>query len=423
VEDMTSLLKIFRRAASPSTSTLHSLLTAHGVDIYKAQVEGSRSLSSPLLAAWLRQLEDEGLALSSEKCFHLTWGNVYALMSHVGHASELEMLELPQMKQVRPALHSSGSLDDATFSISISSWQIGEETVASAELVGAVLSAEDDTLLLPPAVWRLVEEVLAFAQRSEKERNGQAHRLAWGRIRGLAIEAGAKLDGFLHKTVVLTPERLNIGLRKNALDGDTVIEVQPTFTGAPDGWLSKFDFHSSVQQRYEFATSDGIVQVVISPKVRTVLEEIKRLPNRRVAGARAQAFVLNPYAALGEDAGTVIDEEQFESARASAELDYERFLPLFERDGLGYPTRVGLLVESASSQGPTSSETVWLNDKELAKFCSCLAGRPRAQTPVAWMAGVRLRTARRDWSPPCRTGIRVGSSERAAIGHHACPGA
>nr|WP_284502831.1 SNF2-related protein [Caballeronia sp. AZ10_KS36] len=97
------------------------------------------------------------------------------------------------------------------------------------------------------------------------------------------------------------------------------------------------------------------------------------MPGRRVAGSRAQAFLLNPYAALGADAVDVIEESQFERAREDAGLDYERFVPTFERDAAGYPLRVGLLVESAVASGPTSSKTHWLDDDQLSKFVGALS--------------------------------------------------
>jgi hypothetical protein len=111
---------------------------------------------------------------------------------------------------------------------------------------------------------------------------------------------------------------------------------------------------------------------MVTPQVRTVLQEIKRLPGRRVAGSRAEAFLLNPYATLGADAVAVIEEDQFEKAREDAGIHYERFSPTFVRDVGGYPTQVGLLIESATSQGPATSETCWLDDVELQQFVSAL---------------------------------------------------
>lgn len=381
---VTSMLKLFRRTKN-EPSSWHQRFTSQGVEIHSSKQHDSIGLDSALLRAWLTQVEEEGFAQRNEGTYHLAWDAIYSLKEHSGHADALAMLRLPKEKAARVVLKSHGSLEDASFSISIGSWEIDGETAEDAQLTGPILSEGQRLVMLERATWSLVKEVLAFAQRMESDRNGQSHRLAWGRIRALAMAAGAKLDGFLHKTVVLTPEKLNIGIRKVNVGDDSVIEVQPTFDGAPDEWLAKFDFHSSVQPRYDFPTADGVVQVIVAPKVRTVLEEVKRLPSRRVAGVRAQAFVLNPYAALGEDAIDVIDEEQFEAARASAGLVYERFLPLFERDALDYPTRVGLLVESASSSGPTSSEEVWLNDKALAGLCASLRGAiERGYLLLAW---------------------------------------
>jgi len=368
-----SIFKVFRQGEQKPSRAWHVREVEEGVFILSAPGEDTRSLDSqPLLDGWLCQLEDEGLARPVEAGFAVTWHTLYELRRHPDHSQALGMLGLPEAATSVPALTSRGSLEDETFSIAVAGWRTEGQPLDEARVEGALLLHRGERALLTPAVWSLVNEVRAFARRTPEERNGQAHRLAWGRIRRLAMEAGANLDAFLHKTVVLTPEKLAIGIRKIQVADDTVIEVQPTFDGAPDDWIARFDRQSSVQARYDIPTADGIVQVVIGAKVRTVLEEIKRLPNRRVAGARAQAFILNPYAALGEDANSVIDEEQFESARAAAGLDYERFLPQFERDALGYPLKVGLLIETASSTGPTSSEVVWLDDAGLAKFIKAL---------------------------------------------------
>ncbi|HRD97085.1 MAG TPA: SNF2-related protein, partial [Rubrivivax sp.] len=364
-----SVFKLFTRGeGSTPPARWHVRELADGLVVTNTP-EGARPLGpAPMLDGWMSQLEDEGFASQVDGGFAVAWDVLYDLRRHREHAEALAMLALPDVVQASPALSSRGALEDEAFGIAIDGWRIDGHPVSDASLDGAVLQHQGKRSLLSPEAWQLVKEVRAFARRPADERSGQAHRLAWGRIRRLAVEASANLDAFLRKTVVLTPERLAIGIRKVQVAYDTVIEVQPTFDGAPDDWLSRFDRQASVQARYDIATAEGVVQVVISPKVRTVLEEIKRLPGRRVAGARAQAFILNPYAALGEDANAVIDEEQFEAARAAAGLDYERFLPLFERHALGYPLKVGLLIETAPSDGPASSETVWFDDGGLAKF-------------------------------------------------------
>ena len=205
--------------------------------------------------------------------------------------------------------------------------------------------------------------------RDESARNAEAHRRAWSEIRRLALTANARLDDFLLRTVVLTPERLTIGLTKRDIGGTKVIEVVPGFDGAPEEWLKAFDKFNEVPARYDIPTSDGIFQVLIIPEVKTVLQQIKRMPGRRVAGSRAEAFITNPFAALGEDAGHVIDPDQFERAREDAGLLFERFSAHVTRDAMSYPIEVGLLIEQTNLRGPSASELrIFSNDEELVAF-------------------------------------------------------
>lgn len=293
-------------------------------------------------------------------------------MRSPGYDDLAAVLELPPFTDSEVALQSRNALTDDDFSIAVSAWR-SERFGDQPDVVGAMLVRDEHRELMRPEQWELFSEVRAFSRRTPEQRDERLHRQAWGRIRTLALKAGARLDDFLHRSVVLTPERLDIGLRKSApITDDSVIEIQPTFAGAPPGWLERFDNSRKVLDRYDVVTPEGIVQVLITPQVKTVLQEIKRLPLRRVAGSRAQAFVLNPYAALGPDAQDVIDEVQFEAARESAGLSYERFVPLVERDATGYPVRVGLLIESASAAGLARSETEWLTDEALGKFISRL---------------------------------------------------
>lgn len=380
-----SLLGRFKRRDTSTSPTWYAKESEAGLLVVRTPDDARPLEQTPMLDRWLSQLEDDGLACQTDNGFLVTWDALYALQAHREHVQALTMLSLPQVIEATPALRSSGSLEDETFSISIEGWRVGAHRLTDAELIGPVLVHEGQRSLLSQAAWSMVQDIRAFARRPAALKTGQAHRLAWGRIRRLAVAARADLDAFLHKTVVLTPEKLAIGVRRVQVADDTVIEVQPSFDGAPEDWLSRFDKQDSVKSSYDIPTHDGIVQVVICPAVRTVLEEIKRLPDRRVAGARAQAFILNPYAALGADANEVIDETQFEAARAAAGLEYERFLPKFERDALGYPLKVGLLIETASSAGPSSSEILWLDDNALTKFVRALrAALDRHFHLLAW---------------------------------------
>lgn len=365
------MFKIFQKAGPALVPQWRRNWNADGLVI--SQTGSGTHLSDPLLPAYLAQLQDDGYAVESASDLSIGWDSLYEALQSPGYSELPQAFCLPPWTSTRPVLRSSNSLTDTDFSIAIAGWQGDGGSIHDFGTVGPVLSNDEAVELMRPTHWQLFREVIGFARRSPEDRSDLIQRQAWGRIRKLAVAAEARLDDFLHRSVVLTPERLEIGLRKSAqLAGDSVVEIEPLFAGAPPDWLERFDNAREVQDRYDIVTPEGIVQVLITPKVKTVLQEVKRLPLRRVAGSRAQAFVLNPFATLGEDAHDVIDEAQFEHAREQAGLRYERFLPTIERDATDYPLRVGLLIETANASGPASSETVWLTDRELGDFTARL---------------------------------------------------
>jgi hypothetical protein len=365
------MFNFFQKTGSNSARPWRRDSNAEGLII--SQAESGTNLPDPLLPAYLAQLRDDGYAVSAGATLAISWDSLYEALESPGYTDLPQVLNLPPWTANRPILRSSNSLTDTDFSIAIAGWQRDGGAILHFNTVGPVLKNDDALELMRSPHWELFKEVIGFALRSPGQRTDLAHRQAWGRIRKLALAADARVDDFLYRSVVLTPERLEIGLRKSAqLAGDSVVEIEPLFAGAPADWLERFDSAREVQDRYDIVTPEGIVQVLIAPKVKTVLQEVKRLPLRRVAGSRAQAFILNPFATLGEDARDVIDEAQFEQAREHAGLQYERFVPTLERNAAGYPLKVGLLIETANASGPASSETFWLTDAELGDFISRL---------------------------------------------------
>jgi len=330
-------------------------------------------LDSATLIGYLEQLIDDGLATEQSEEVLLSWDALYVALERPAYQDLFSVLRLPPFTGARPALRSKGALTDREFAISIGGWRKDGQSAFDGELLGPLLLDGPNAELMPPMQWELFAAVLGFARRPDAERTEMAQRAAWGRIRRLAIDADARLDDFLLRTVVLTPGRLSIRLRKStAVADDKVLEVIPGFEDEPDGWLAAFDRNREVRERYDLVTAEGIVQVLITPQVRTVLHEIKRLENRRVAGSRAQAFLSNPFATLGPDAIEVIDPDQFERARDEAGLHYERFSPLIERDATGDPERAGLLIEVADSTGLVSSEIQWFDIADLDDFIAAL---------------------------------------------------
>jgi Holliday junction resolvase len=362
---------LFSKKTTTTDNSWCRSLTDQGVHVGRA-VNGE-PLHSELLPGYLAQLVDDGLADDTAgEDLLVSWPSIYSALRNPGYDELSFVLQLPPFTKSDVLLQSSNSLTDSDFSIAVAGWR-SEKPGYQPEVAGALLVSDEQTELMRFEQWELFSAIRDFARRSPEQRDERHHRQAWGRIRTLALKANAQLDDFLYRSVVLTPERLDIELRKSSpIAGDSVIEIEPTFTGAPPSWLERFDKAKEVLDRYDIATTEGIVQIVITPQVKTVLQEVKRLPLRRVAGSRAQAFILNPYAALGPDANDVINEEQFEKAREQAGLQYECFVPIIEQTASGYPLHVGLLIESANAAGPVTSETVWLNDQKLGEFVSRL---------------------------------------------------
>lgn len=314
--------------------------------------------------ALLDQLTDEGLADHTDGGHRFSWPQLYVLLEDPEAVRELAVIGLPPTIDAAPRLISRGSLTDTNFAVAMESWfDRGGGHLNGARLHFGALEIGGKPHLLPPATWRLVERIRRFGQRSPEERHERQQRRAWGEIRRLALDAGARLDDFLFRTVVLTPERLQLALRRSGkLD---LVEVEPWFEGAPTDWLEAFDKATQVRERYDLPTRDGIVQIMISPDVETVLREIKRMPGRRVAGQRAQAFLLNPVAALGPDASEVIDTDQFEAAKQDAGITFDRFAAVTpETHGDG---ALGLLVTSGCGDAIETQE-IMLEELDVGDF-------------------------------------------------------
>lgn len=314
--------------------------------------------------ALLDQLADDGLADRINDGHRMSWAQLFVLLEDKEAAAELAILDLPPSTPIVPKIVSRKSLTDRDFSVAIDGWvDMDRRHVSGAKLRGGVLEIDDEVRLPAPSVWTLVERIRRFARRPESDRGEAEQRRAWGEIRRLALAAGSTLDDFLYRTVVLTPGRLQIALRRS--EGLGLVEIEPWFEGAPADWLEVFDRSGQVRDRYDIPTPEGIIQVMISPEVGTVLREVKRMPGRRVAGERAQAFLLNPIAALGPDAAAVVDEEQFEEAKQQAGIVFERFAAVTpETHGEG---ALGLLITSGSGERLETRE-VMFEEADVIEF-------------------------------------------------------
>lgn len=344
------------------------------------------------LAMLLGQLEEEGFAEQAANSVKLGWQDFYRLAASPEHCASVSVLKLPPMEQWRPALSSKDTLSDASFAVSIAGWldPTGQTPQGNVAIEGAVIKAGNRVSLLPESAWRVVESVAQFWARPQSERAADSNRRAWSAIRSHAAAAGAVMTDFLRKTVVLTPERLRIGMRNGSVGGANVVEVQPGFDGAPERWLEMFDRLNEVPERYDIPDGNGIVHVMLSPAVRTVLREIRKMPGRRIAGDRAEAFLRNPFATLGPDACTVIDPAQFEQAREDAGIPFARFTARVLRDEKGYPYGCSLLVEELVLGEINSDELRFEGQQDLEKFLAKLEARIAASAQCCHWQGYDL---------------------------------
>lgn len=355
--------------------------------IYKSdQDAGAEWLSKPYsfdtdweTVSLLSQLEEEGYAEmkpdDNELC--IPWDNLYKICDSNGYQSSLHLLKIPELQQVRPVLSSKQSLADQNFLITIAGWRNPDGTPISGitKTEGAILIYGPKRALLPKDAFDLVRAVAAFHARPILERNAESNRLAWSQIRNSALKANADLSNYLKNTVVITPEKLDLRMRKATFGDSKTVEIIPTFDGATSRWIDIFDRTQEVVDRYDIPDEQGLVHIIISPEVKTVLKEIKKMPGRRVAGERAEAFIRNPFATLGPAAEKTIDPHEFEQARLDAGIAFARFTAHSQYDESGYPSEVFLLVEESFLDEINSTKVPFKDPDSLNRFIAKLEDR------------------------------------------------
>ena len=288
-------------------------LSNHGIIIINEKKTPGWALNK-LDSYLLVQLSDDGYLIQDNNNYLLTWDNLYVLFEDNNYSLDIQQqLCLPKItyKTLTPNISSFGSLSDSTFKISIGWLDINGFPVNFNEYYGPIISDKNGFHILPKEQWLLWQCIIDFNRKTEAEHNYQSNLKSWGLIRAHAIAAHAKMDRFLQKTIVLTPEKL---ILKHEIRNNDVIEIIPEFDSSPVNWLDTFDKYKEVKDIYPISEGVYQTQVVISSQVKTVLREIKAMPGRRVSGFRARAFLENPFSLLGPDANNVIDIKKYEES-------------------------------------------------------------------------------------------------------------
>ena len=298
---------------------------SHAAAVFKyddigLQYSGTADTVSDTHSYW-ESLVDEDIAYKLDGHYVLPWEALFQIQQDPEHQGVIHLLALPLTSDLRPLIRSENGLSDPDFKIILDGW-LDKNHIRLTDNVkrtGAIVTIAGKEYLLSQTTWSLLEKIKDFYRLSPKDEH--INKKYWAQIRNLATKSGANLDEFLKKTIVLAPEELQLNLRKNLIDTESVVEVQPNFNDAPDNWLQAFDSYNEVQSQYTISLPEGgLAHVIIEPKVKHVLNEIKKMPNRRVSGERAHTFLHNPFAQLGDDATQVISEDSFTASKEKAEI-------------------------------------------------------------------------------------------------------
>ena len=296
-------------------------------------------------------LADEEVAYQSDDNYILPWEELFQIQQDSEHDGVIDLLNLPSSNDLYPIIRSENGISDSDFQIILDGWCDNNKVKfkGSVKRTGAIISLAGKEHLLSEATWKLLEKIKEFSRVTDK--NKSLNQKYWAQIRSLANKSEANLDEFLRKTIVLAPEELQLNLRKNLVSTESVVEVQPDFKDSPSNWLQTFDKYNDVQNEYTISLPEGgLAHVIIDPQVKSVLDEIKKMPNRRIAGERAQTFLHNPFAQLGEDAVEVISSEGFEQSKEEAEIYSYRLLIDKTYDELSHFSSAQLILHENSSR-------------------------------------------------------------------------
>lgn len=330
------LFDLFSRSGTSSSAipaalrtqiTPQGLLLNFNASVAAADLEAllesdeSATTEEKLLRAYLSDLFIDGKCQLSADGVMLPWHVFYQLAADAEHASLLTLITPPTISQVVPILENTGVVSDETFHVQISGWILDGQKVDVQIVRAPEVRVKGQVAIVTREVNELLDALSTAFSPSAKPRSQQENEAAWGLTRALALKAGALFGSrYLASTIVLTPQTLRIQATKQDSSFGRVYTVEPTFDGAPDGWLAAFDGFHAVQSHYDITRDGGRVRILLSEPVRKVLEVVKReMPARKVAGAKAERFVHNPRAYLGDYAESVLGEVEDTEEAADVE--------------------------------------------------------------------------------------------------------
>lgn len=284
---------------------------------------------------YLAQLVSDKIALVKGAEIEISWYQTYNLLADIEHEDSIYLLALPNIDKSVPALGEVGTVGDQFFRLRIDGWRdVSGRSAIPRKCVGGVFVDGSAHAMQSKEAWQLIDFIERNNGFEDHSRSQLQNENLWGETRRLALIAKAELSPYLSSTIVLVPSLLKMRyIRAQAL-GTTVVTLEPYFDGAPEDWMDKFDAFKFIPEHNDFPTSIGRIRVIFPESIREVLTVIKKeFDGRRVAGSKAEAFLRNPFAYLGEAASKVLDEKQIQEAKDKAGICSTRLslLPNIEK--------------------------------------------------------------------------------------------
>jgi hypothetical protein len=315
----------FYDAVSYSTGAHNALSTpSELMDIATDPAKGSQQL------IYLAQLVSDGIAILNGSDVVISWAHLYVLEADIDHEDSIYLLSLPQIDKSSPVLGEVGTVADKFFRLRIDGWrEASGRSIRLRKCLGGAFVDGSTYSLQTKESWELIDFITRHQGFEDQSRSQSDNEILWGEARKLALLAKAELSPYLFSTIVLVPSLLKMRyIRAQAL-GTSVVTIEPYFDGAPDNWMGQFDAFKFIPEHSDFPTATGKTRVIFPEAIRDVLTVIKtQFDGRKVAGSKAEAFLRNPFAYLGEAASKVLDEKQIQEAKEEAGI-YSTRITLF----------------------------------------------------------------------------------------------
>lgn len=284
------------------------------MDLATDPITGSQQL------IYLAQLVSDGFASLTDSEIVIPWANLYSLCADIEHEDSIYLLSLPKFDYSIPILGEAGTVSDKSFRLRIDGWrEVSGRSIGLRKSVGGAFIDGSAYFIQTKESWQLMDFITSHHGFEDQSRTQSQNELLWGEARTLALLANAELSPYLSATIVLVPSLLKLRyIRAQAL-GTSVVTIEPYFDGAPDDWMGQFDAFKFIPDHSDFPTATGRIRIIFPEAIKDVLTVIKtQFDGRKVAGSKAEAFLRNPFAYLGEAAAKVLDEKQIQEAKEEA---------------------------------------------------------------------------------------------------------